>query len=286
MILLVAVFLWWLPRLLLRTVPLTAHCALSTAYCALYLRVLPDFLSTFIFLQAPGATRWLTDSIAVFDPKLAPVAPGGIWIHVILFLSFTMLVFLRVFDFRRLVALVQGFARASSVSVMYREESALSSRVSVFLILNFLLMASLFIWQASGVIFVSYMPPTSILWIALGLVGVYLVKIIAVRMLGFIFEMREAAQEYVYNIVLFNKALGLILFPVALCLAYARQIQPEWLVIAGLVCWGIVLVYRFIRLAWIGLSDRGVSILYIILYLCTLEILPFVVIIKVLIGFN
>lgn len=169
---------------------------------------------------------------------------------------------------------------------MYREESALSSRVSVFLIVNFLLMASLFIWQASGVLFTNYPPASSILWIALTLVGVYIAKVIAVRILGFIFAMREAAQEYIYNIVLFNKALGLILFPVSLCLAYARQLNPEWLVLAGSGAWGILLIYRFIRLSWIGLSERGVSVLYIILYLCTLEILPFVVIIKVLIGFS
>lgn len=255
-------------------------------YCAVYLYVHGPFALTGFLLQTPTKAHWLTDSVSVFEPQLAPVAPGGAWIHIILFLSFTILVFLRVFDFRRLVALFQGFVRASSVAVMYREESALSSRVSVFLIVNFLLMTSLFIWQASGVIFTDYPPASSILWIALSLVGVYIVKVIAIRILGFIFEMREAAQEYIYNIVLFNKALGLILFPVTVCLAYARQLNPEWLVFAGLVVWGIILIYRFIRVSWIGLSERGVSVVYIILYLCTLEILPFVVIIKVLIGFN
>ena len=240
---------------------------------------------------APTTSHWLTDSVSVFDPQLAPVPYGMAWTNTLLFLSFTMLVVLRVFDFRRLLALVQGFARASSVSVMYREESALTSRVSVFLIVNFLLMASLFIWQASSVqIFDPVeplaLPPVSILWIALGLLSAYIIKIIGIRLLGFIFEMREAAQEYIYNVVLFNKTVGLLLFPITLCLAYARQLPAPWLVIAGLVSWGIVLTYRFVRLSLIGLSGRGVSILYIILYLCTLEILPFVVIAKVLIGFN
>jgi hypothetical protein len=239
-----------------------------------------------LLLQIPTAQHWLTDSTSVFEPKLAPVSPGGIWIHVLLFLSFTMIVILRVFDFRRLVALVQGFARASSVAVMYREESALSSRVSFFLIVNFLLMGSLFIWQSLGVLLDHYPAPVDMFWIGLAILVMYVIKILSVRMLGFIFEMRDAAQEYIYNIVLFNKTVGLILFPITLCLAYARQLPPEWLVIAGLVSWAIVLVYRFIRLSWIGLAGKGVSFLYIILYLCTLEILPFVVIIKVLIGFS
>jgi hypothetical protein len=234
----------------------------------------------------PGSGKWLTDSVTVFEPKLITNPPGGIWIHVLLFVSFTMLVFLRVFDFRRLVALLQGFVRASSVGTLYREESALSSRVSFFLLLNFIIMSSLFAWQTFGVVFTNYPAPTDFLWIALAIVGAYMIKIISTRLLGFVFEVREAAQEYVYNIVLFNKTVGLFLFPITLCLAYAHQIPQNWLVGAGIVSWSIVLLYRLLRLSWIGLSVRGVSLFYIILYLCTLEILPFVVIVKVLVRTN
>lgn len=242
--------------------------------------------SRFLLQVSPVAEHWLSDSVSVFQPKLAPVPIGGTWIHALMFVSFTMLVLLRVFDFRRLVLLVQGFVRASSVAQTYREESALTSRVSIFLLLNFLLMGALFIWQTCGVIFPNHPDPSLVLWIALAILIAYIVKIIGVRILGFIFEMREAAQEYMYNIVLFNKIVGLILFPVTLCLAYARQLPPMWLVVIGLSIWGLALVYRFVRLSWIGLSVRGVSFSYIILYLCTLEILPLIVIIKVLIQFN
>jgi len=240
----------------------------------------------FLLQASPVAEHWLSDSVSVFQPKLAPVPVGGTWIHALMFVCFTMLVLLRVFDFRRLVLLMQGFVRASSVSQTYREESALTSRVSVFLLLNFLLMGALFIWQTLGVLFHNYPAPSAVLWIALGILAVYVVKIAGVRMLGFIFEMRESAREYIYNIILFNKTIGLFLFPVTLCLAYARQLPPMWLIVTGLSVWGLILLYRFVRLSWIGLSVRGVSFLYIILYLCTLEILPFVVIIKVLIQFN
>ena len=243
-------------------------------------------MSDFLLQATPVAERWLTDSTSSFHPRLAAEQVGGAWVHAIMFVSFTMLVVLRVFDFRRLVLLFQGFVRASSVSQMYREESALTSRVSVFLLLNFLLMAALFTWQTLGILYSGYPEPSVVFWFAVAILVAYVVKIVGVRVLGFIFEMREAAQEYVYNIVLFNKTIGLILFPVTLCLAYARQLPPFWLVVVGLSFWGLVLLYRFVRLSWIGLSVRGVSFLYIILYLCTLEILPFIVIIKVLSRFN
>lgn len=243
-------------------------------------------ISEFLLQASPVAERWLTDTTQAFTPKLATEPVGGTWIHALLFVSFTMLVILRVFDFRRLLLLFQGFVRASSVSQTYREESALTSRVSVFLLLNFLLLGGLFIWQTLGVLFGNYPEPSAVLWISLAILCMYVIKIVGVRILGFIFEMQDAAQEYIYNIVLFNKMIGLVLFPITLCLAYARQLPPGWLVAIGLSFWGLVLAYRFVRLSWIGLSVRGVSFLYIILYLCTLEILPIVVIIKVLIQFK
>jgi hypothetical protein len=40
------------------------------------------------------------------------------------------------------------------------------------------------------------------------------------------------------------------------------------------------LAYRVLRLIQIGFSATGASIFYLFLYLCTLEILPFIVLIK------
>jgi hypothetical protein len=227
--------------------------------------------------------RWLTDTTAVFDPQPIPQPPGGLWVHAIVLICFTLLVVLRVYDFRRISMLVQGFVRPAAVATLYREESALTSRVSFFLIVNFILMSTLFLWQAAAYSSELDIQPVAALWIALTIFGVYVVKIISTRMLGFVFEVKEAAREYAYNIVLFNKTVGLLLFPVTLLLAYARQIPSSWLIGLGLGLWGLVLLYRLLRLSFIGFSVRGVSIFYIILYLCTLEILPVLVIIKLLI---
>lgn len=238
----------------------------------------------YFLLQSSFADqRWLTDTTAVFDPKPIVQPQGGIWVHAILLSCFTLLVLLRVYDFRRISMLVQGFVRPAAVATLYREESALTSRVSFFLILNFVMVCSLFLWQSIATNSSSEVSDSAVVWIALALLGVYVVKIISTRVLGFIFEVKEAAREYAYNIVLFNKTIGLILFPITLLLTYARQVPATWLIWSGLVLWGLALLYRLVRLSFIGFSVRGVSVFYIILYLCTLEILPVLVIIKLLI---
>ena len=219
-----------------------------------------------------------------FHPKTLPSHSGDWWITAVLFSSFTMLVVLRVFDYRRLLQLMNGMIRQSSVALLYREDYALTGRVSIMLLLNYLFTFSLFTWQALRFFGVQAEGIGSFGLIILLVIAAYFIKILGIRILGSVFEVRESASEYSYNILLFNKMSGLILFPVVLLVAFARQIPEEFLIWAGIVSLLIFLLYRMLRALLIGLSSSSVSFFYIILYLCTLEMLPFVVMIKVFVG--
>ncbi|MEO5641960.1 MAG: DUF4271 domain-containing protein [Bacteroidia bacterium] len=237
-----------------------------------------------LLLQASGTEIHGIPFPKTFNPLPLATAEGNWWGAAILFFSFTLIVILRVFDYRKLALLFNGFFRASSVSVMYREEYSITSRISVLLLVNYLLVFPLFIWQVMGYFGAAREGLNGFGMISVIILCVYLVKIIATRMLGNIFEVKEASSEYVYNILLFNKIIGLVLFPICLLLAYARQIPAEILIWSGIVSWCFILIYRLLRIILIGISNSSVSFFYIILYLCTLEIIPFVVILKVFVG--
>lgn len=215
-----------------------------------------------------------------FHPEPVADLTGSSWVSFFLFAAFSALVVLRVFDGRRLTQLAGGFFRASSVSMLYREENALTGRASLLLILNFLLVTPLFVWQTIGYFNLPQEGMQQYGILALAFVVLYLLKAAVTRFMGFVFDKKEAALEYTYNILLFNKTLGLLLFPVTVLLAFAREIPPLWLIGTGLGMWGIILVYRLFRGILIGVSTSGFSLVYIFLYLCTLEILPFFVILK------
>lgn len=219
-----------------------------------------------------------------FEPEPVVLIEGQIWLSVVLFVAFAVLVVLRVFDGRRMTQLAGGFFRASSVGMLYREDNALTGRASVLLLLNFLIVTPLFLWQVMGFFGALRGDLLQYGLLALLLAVIYLIKLMITSLLGVIFDHREAATEYNYNILLFNKTLGLLLFPVTVMLAYSRDVPPVWLIGFGLCAWGIILVYRLFRGVLIGLSVSGVSLYHIILYLCTLEILPFVVILKQFTG--
>lgn len=219
-----------------------------------------------------------------FRPLPLSDTPGSSWIPLLLFFSFTLLVIVRVFDGKRLSQLVSGFFRASSVSLLYREEYALTSRVSILALLNFLVVTPLFLWQTlhRQAILTGGLAEYGILVALLAIL--YMVKISTTRFIGYVVDKQELAIEYNYNVLLFNKTLGLLLFPITTLLAFTHAIPSSWLIFAGFGFWGIILVYRIIRGIIIGVLEPGVSVYYLFVYLCTLEILPFVVLLKVFVG--
>lgn len=240
--------------------------------------------STSCILTGINLHFWSTGTPVVFHPHPLLQHANQWWIALALFTSFTLLVIVRVFDRRKLRQLFGGLMRASAVDVFYREEYALTGRVTVLLLLNYVIMASLFMSQALHFFGIEQKGIHVFGLMAASLVVIYFVKIIATRLLGFIFELGDTATEYMYNILLFNKAIGVLLFPFALLFAYARQIPGEYLAWGGLSVWALALIYRIFRTAQVGFAARGISLFYLILYLCTLEIVPFVVLIKVFVG--
>ncbi|TND09489.1 MAG: hypothetical protein FD123_1295 [Bacteroidetes bacterium] len=227
--------------------------------------------------------------ISVKEPVINPLPrpeSTEYWIPGTLLFSFVLIVFLHVFDGRRFTQLLAGFVRMASVSQFYREEFSLTNRVSFLLTLNFLLTGGLFLYQA--LVFFGGEPAIggALLFgiLAGALLATYLVKLFALRVIGYIFQVQEVMTEYGYNVLLFNKTLGLLLFPVSVLIAFAVQLEVEWLVWTGFVLWSMILVYRILRGVMLAIQVPGISAFNLFLYLCTLEILPFVVITKVFIS--
>jgi hypothetical protein len=126
----------------------------------------------------------------------------------------------------------------------------------------------------------------SLLFYAKTLVAVvlyFLGKKLAYHALGSIFIDANDTREFLFNMDNFNRGAGIILFPVVALIAYYPSDDPMIAVFLGvLTC----LVF------YVMLLKRGISILlkkqfpifYLFLYLCTLEILPLLLIYKIVVD--
>ena len=90
---------------------------------------------------------------------------------------------------------------------------------------------------------------------------------------GFLFNRLRIFREYLYNINLYNRLLGIVLLPTFLFAFYTKGILRDvvfW-TIGGLIL--VVIIMRIVR-GLVFSFKKDISIFYMFLYLCALEIAP------------
>jgi len=199
----------------------------------------------------------------------------------LLFIAFALFVWLYVSNSKFMNQLFKSFYSTRFASQFTREENSIVNRATILLSIMFLLLATLFIVKISE--FYNFVEPqnSSFLFMVGAILLVsYTVKLISIRFFGFVFKNLTEAYDYISTIVLFWNALALFLLPILCCLLFLKQIDAKVFITIGLIGIGVFLLIRFVKAIVIGLNSARISKLYLFLYLCTLEILPFVILYK------
>jgi hypothetical protein len=98
-------------------------------------------------------------------------------------------------------------------------------------------------------------------------------RILLLKLVGFIFNSMQIFNEYIHNNYIINKNLGLFLFPLLIAQIYISEKLKFTFLIAGI---SLILISYIIRLyrGFQIIIKKDIFLFYLILYLCTLEILP------------
>jgi hypothetical protein len=110
----------------------------------------------------------------------------------------------------------------------------------------------------------------------------FLVKLFLYKILGSVFSQRETTGELVFNMMLFNNVLGLVLLPVATI----HAMVPGFGIVSLFLVPGVIVLFylmSIIRSIYFAIRE-GISIFYLILYLCALEILPILLVTKMAVS--
>jgi hypothetical protein len=105
------------------------------------------------------------------------------------------------------------------------------------------------------------------------LTGVFIGRLFLVNLLGSLFNQLALFREYLYHLFIYNKLMGILILPMLLFVVYTRgllQVAVIWAALGGI---GVVLIMRIIRGIAFSLK-KDISIFYMFLYLCALEIVP------------
>lgn len=167
-----------------------------------------------------------------------------------------------------------------------RNSSDNSQRFSGILQLLFSINIALFSYQVFDffhpVLYKGLKSTAIVLIISIVFLIIYGVKDFAYRTFGYIFAEITYVHDYLYNVHMYNRVLGIFLFPIVVAFAFIQNdvINHRLILYAGLAVIIAFFILRIIRGIQISIKSN-ISILYMFLYFCTFEILPIILLVKV-----
>ncbi len=114
---------------------------------------------------------------------------------------------------------------------------------------------------------------------------VYLVKFVVLKLTGWIFNMREAADTYIFIVFLVNKLLAIFLLPLLIVMVFSLVSWANVLLTLSYVMLGGFFAYRYIVSFAPVRREVKVSQFHFFMYLCAFEIIPLLLMYKVLVHF-
>lgn len=123
------------------------------------------------------------------------------------------------------------------------------------------------------------------LYCALGLSVIYTVKFAGLKISGWLFNMKEAADNYIFVVFLINKVIGIFLLPFVILLSFTKGnlYQVIWV-----VSWcgiGVLYIYRFLFTYASVRNQVRFNPFHFFLYLTAFEVAPLLLIYKALLFF-
>ncbi|MEO8147084.1 MAG: DUF4271 domain-containing protein [Bacteroidia bacterium] len=208
------------------------------------------------------------------------------WFTVILIFIVIAVTSLKVFYSRILFQIFKAFVNNNAANQIVRDENILVQRASVLLSVICYAVLALFAFYVSehyhyendliGSGFARF------LFISLFIAFAYSLKMISLKIFGFIFNCEKPVAAYIFNLFLINNVLGMALLPLLIILAYFDFPYSNYLLMSAIAIVALFYLYRLIKgvVIWTGITHY--NMLYLFLYICALEIAPLLIIIKVI----
>ncbi len=200
------------------------------------------------------------------------------WMAGVFLISLGALAYIRVVYSKRFGLLFKTAARLQILRQVMREELLFSHRASLVFFAHFVVMASLVVYAALNfyeVVEEETLGLSLYLIVLFGLLLLYLLKFFFMGVLRWVYEDKGLLREYRFEVFSVSKILGMIYLPLALISVSVNVGELEWVFPLAALLFGFSFAFRAVQGLAMSFS-YNVSRIYIILYLCTLEILPFV----------
>ncbi len=206
------------------------------------------------------------------------------WVLFMLFGLICSFGILRVAFAKETALIFQSFFNNRVLNQINKEDNIFVSWQFLFLYILFALTLGLYLFLLTYKLGINYSYSGFKLYLIISFVFtiIFTLKIIVLRFIGFIFDIKKAVRDYVNIIYLSYFNLSFFFLPLTLILSLSTDNFTNLIIIISITLLLLILGVQFFRAIINILSNYRFSKIYLFLYLCALEICPVFILIKAL----
>jgi len=193
----------------------------------------------------------------------------------LLFLSFIQLAFDRYF-----ADLFRVFFNTSLRQKQIREQLTQAPLPSLLLNILFFISGGAFIYflMEHYSLNTRYSAAIEILFAIGGIGLIYLGKFIFITLLGWIFDKKDASENYLFNVFMVNKIAGLVLIPLGILLAYSSAGWKDVVITLSAISIIVLILMRVVRCYAAVSHPLKINFIHYIVFMGAFEVIPLLVI--------
>jgi hypothetical protein len=206
---------------------------------------------------------------------------GNIWILVIVGILMVLFALLKNIFAKQLLAIVQSFFSNRALINLNKEDNLFTSWPFLMLYIYFGFVMGMFVYLvamyklANNAISFNYFFTGTLL-----IITFYIFKIILLRLLGYLFKLQKIVKEYISILYLSYFNTALLLIPLVVSFALSPLKFGAIYINLAILLLAIIFTIQFIRMGINVMSNYQFPKVYLLLYFCTLEICPILILIK------
>lgn len=207
------------------------------------------------------------------------------WPFFILAAALSLLIALRFIYFKRLNLLLRSFFSPRFTATLIREGGVKFEMLTLGLQLVFFIVTGLLINKATQIYFGTFMNINTFLVLMAYIISFFVVKFVLTSMISVVFKTKKESQLYIINNKMFHVVAGMVLLPLCFILYYANTPAINVIFYFSMVLLLLLFVFSLIRGVISGISVKKNNLYYLFLYFCTVEILPLIIIVKIVVNY-
>ncbi len=199
-----------------------------------------------------------------------------------LFISFSLLAYLRLAGQEYMTEAFKAVSFDKTAEKIWNEKNVVTRRHillhNIVLFINLSLI--IFLWLTKTHAFTEFRVFELLLAVVFSVVLFFFLKIALYYVVGFLFGMIHETSVYVNSVMLVYRAFGISLFPLLLALPllpYTIVVYVALVALALFFATQLLIIIRALALVF----KTKFSVFYMFLYLCALELLPVLLIVKI-----